>query len=276
MRTIIAPTDFSATSLNAVNYAADIAVATNAKLLLLHVVQLPVTVIDFPLTEMEYQEMTEDASEELAKLVGYLSMRTNDKINIHFKTIVGSIEHELENTCNQKEPFIVVMGTKGAGAAERFFMGSKALYAVNHLNYPVLVIPKNASFTGIKKIALASDLKEIGIASIKFFQEWLIKFRPTLDIINVSEQDNVNVEAVTGSISLQNLLREFRPQFHFIDKENVEKGVYEFVEQNKTDVLVVIPKRRGFLEALFHKSHSKEFVLHPHIPILAIPEKLNT
>jgi nucleotide-binding universal stress UspA family protein len=48
MRTIIAPTDFSAVSLNAVNYAADLAVAINAELILLHVVQIPITVSEIP------------------------------------------------------------------------------------------------------------------------------------------------------------------------------------------------------------------------------------
>src|SRR4030095_7825706 len=215
MKTIIAPTDFSPISLNAVNYAADMAVAINAELLLLHVVQIPVTVIEVPLTEMEYEEMTEDTSEQLCKLADRLSMRTKDKINIHIKSMVGSVEHELKQICKLKEPFVVVMGTKGAGAAERFFMGSKTLHAVNHLNYPVLVVPQNASFRGIKKIALASDLKEIEIASTKFFEEWLTNFHATLDIINVSESENINADAVSGSISLQNLLREFHPHFHF-------------------------------------------------------------
>jgi len=254
------------------NYAADMAVAINAELLLLHVVQIPVTVIEVPLTEMEYEEMTEDTSEQLCKLADRLSMRTKDTINIHIKSMVGSVEHGLKEICSHKEPFVVVMGTKGAGAAELFFMGSKTLHAVNHLNYPVLVVPQNASFRGIKKIALASDLKEIEIASTKFFEEWLTNFHATLDIINVSESENINADAVSGSISLQNLLREFHPHFHFIDKENVEKGVYEFVELNEPDLLIVIPKKRGFFSSLFHKSQSKEFILHPHIPILAISE----
>jgi len=80
----------------------------------------------------------------------------------------------------------------------------------------------------------------------------------------------VNADTVSGSISLQNLLKEFHPHFHFIDKENVEKGVYEFVELNEPDLLIVIPKKRGFFSSLFHKSQSKEFILHPRIPILAI------
>ena len=42
MQTIIAPTDFSNISLNAVNYAADMAMALNANLLILHAIELPI------------------------------------------------------------------------------------------------------------------------------------------------------------------------------------------------------------------------------------------
>ena len=108
--------------------------------------------------------------------------------------------------------------------------------------------------------------------SIKFFKEWLINFHATLDIINVSRSDSINADAVSGSISLQNLFSEFHPQFHFIDEDNVEKGVYEFVEKANSDLLIVIPKKHGLFGTFFHKSQSKEFILHPRIPILAIPE----
>jgi len=44
MRTIVAPTVFSSVSINALNYAADLAAAIEADLILLHVVQIPITV----------------------------------------------------------------------------------------------------------------------------------------------------------------------------------------------------------------------------------------
>ena len=44
MQTIITPVDFSDISINAVNYAADMAMNLNAKLLVLHAIGLPVNV----------------------------------------------------------------------------------------------------------------------------------------------------------------------------------------------------------------------------------------
>ena len=48
MKTILAPTDFSASSINAVNYAADMALAVNAQLILINAVQFPWLFLNYP------------------------------------------------------------------------------------------------------------------------------------------------------------------------------------------------------------------------------------
>lgn len=273
MRTIIAPTDFSAVSLNAVNYAADLAVAINAALVLVNVIQIPMTVAEIPLTEFEYEEMTNEAEQELAVLINQLAIRTKNKIRIYSKIMVGSVEHELEEICHVQKPFAVVMATKGAGAAERFFLGSNTIYAVNNLEYPVLVVPHKAVFNGIKKVSLASDLREpVSSKPMEFLKEWLRVFNCKIDVINIIEHGDIKSESVPVSVSLQNLLSEFHPQFYFVPKENVEEGVYQYAKENNADLLVVIPKEHGLFAGLFHKSRSKPFILHPHIPVLAISE----
>ena len=271
MKTIIAPTDFSTVSLNAVNYAADMAVALRAELILLHVVPIPVTVIEVPLTEYEYDEMREDAEQELLVLKNQLFLRTHNKINIHAKLSAGSVEHELEQECKIKNPFAVIMGTKTGGVSKRFLLGSNTIFAVNHLEYPVLVVPQNAFFKPIQKITLASDLEEIrNHNTINFLSDWLYSFKSTLDIINVSGHTSLKTTALSESVSLQNLLSDFEPRFYFIENENVEEGVYQFIEENQPDLLVVIPRKYGLFENMFHKSESKQFVLHSHIPVLTI------
>ena len=273
MKTIIAPTDFSTVSLNAVNYAADMASVLRAELVLLHVVTIPVTVAEVPLTEYDYDEMREDAEQELLVLKNQLFLRTHNKVNIHIKLGVGSLERELEQECILKKPFAVIMGTKIGSVAKRFLVGSNTLFAVKHLEYPILVVPQNVFFKPIKKIVLASDLKEIkNLNTINLLADWLYSFKSTLDIINVSKHDSIKATALSESVSLQNLLSDFEPQFYFIENENVEEGVYQFIEENHPDLLVVIPGKYGLFENIFHKSASRQFILHPHVPVLAIGE----
>ena len=77
---------------------------------------------------------------------------------------------------------------------------------------------------------------------------------------------------MAGAISFQNQLDKFHPQLHFVTSQNIENGILEFAKENETDLLIVIPKKHGLLESLFHKSQSKTFILHPHIPMLFIAE----
>jgi hypothetical protein len=125
----------------------------------------------------------------------------------------------------------------------------------------------------VRKMALASDLKDIAsYKPLEFLKEWARTFRCKLDIINIVEQHKVKPEVVPASISLENLLSEFHPQFYFIEKENVEEGVYEYAEENHPDILVIVLRQHGLVKGLFHKSQSKPFILHPHIPVLAVGE----
>ena len=50
MKTIIAPTDFSTVSANACFYAANLAADIKADLVLLHIMELPVSVAEYPVT----------------------------------------------------------------------------------------------------------------------------------------------------------------------------------------------------------------------------------
>jgi nucleotide-binding universal stress UspA family protein len=46
----------------------------------------------------------------------------------------------------------------------------------------------------------------------------------------------------------------------------------EFAETNSIDLLVVLPKQHSLIEKLLFKSHVRQFVLHSHIPVMALHE----
>ena len=65
MKTIIVPTDYSPAATNAVNYAADMALAIKADLLLVHIYQLPVAVADVPLALISVEDMQKVEEEKM-------------------------------------------------------------------------------------------------------------------------------------------------------------------------------------------------------------------
>jgi nucleotide-binding universal stress UspA family protein len=65
-------------------------------------------------------------------------------------------------------------------------------------------------------------------------------------------------------------MKDLNPQYHFIADENIDLGIMKFIEQNEIDMLIVLPKRHKLLDKLFHKSHTKQMVLHAHVPVMAL------
>jgi len=270
MKTIIVPTDFSASSRNAANYAVDLATAIHADLILLHVVQAPLTVSEVIMPEPVFEEMVDQATTDLNALAVQLAVKTKGKVNISSQIKIGTIEHQIEEMSNEKKPIALVMGIRSSGSVERFFIGSNTLSVERHLYCPVLIIPENVHFNGINKIALACDLQHVAATlPFKALQEWLSMFHASLDIIHVSKQETPEPTATHECISVHNHLNRFQPEFHFLTGNNLAESLHEFVKEHSINLLIIIPRKHGFLE-LFNEKHAKKVVTHQDIPVLSI------
>jgi len=271
MRVLIATTDFSQPSMNAVNYAADMAKAINAKLILFDAVPVPVAVSEIPVPEGNLEDMLTEAGRELDTLKDKLILRTAGKIEISTEALMGSFADKIGEISEKYNPFAIVMGISERKPIARFLMGSNTFYAIEKNPNPILIIPEKASFRPIDKIGLASDLEDVtGTIPFKLISEWVSVFKSTLNIIHVNRNGKVQKLSEIGeAISLQNHLNKFHPRFEFLTGDNLAEKLNEYAKEHDLDLLMVAPRHHGFL-GLFDKKHSKEIILHQEIPILAI------
>ena len=270
MKTILVATDFSPVALNATNYAADMAFAINAEILLLHVYQIPVVYLEVPLALSE-EDMRQNAEMEILKLKKELIRKAEGKLNIETEVRIGVFFPEMKTVCESINPYIVVMGSQGTTAAEHLFLGSNAVYAMKHLMWPLITVPSEATFSCIKKIGLACDfdkvLDTIPLDEIKMLVN---DFNAQLHVINTDKKEIFNPDVAFGSDLLEEMLASLKPNYHFITNENTDEGIMDLAEKNQIDLLLVLPKRHGLLDNLIHKSHTKQLVLHCHVPVMAL------
>jgi nucleotide-binding universal stress UspA family protein len=271
MRTIIAPVNFTPNSQSAAMYAADMASATAAELLLLHVLQLPVSSAEFPASGYVFSEMRDSGEEALQQLQEDLGKRTEGKIKIYHRLEVGGIEAKIEELCREKNPFVVVMGTSGhlrgtAGA------GNDVTAAIHNLNYPLIIVPQGTVFRWIRKLVLACDLDDIstGVSmSPIFLKELRDLFHSRLEVINVNTKKQERVVGAVIDIDMwKSYLHEIFPEVHIVDMDNVQLGVDSFLLEHEADMLIVFPKRHNFFS--FHRSQAKQLALTGTIPIMSI------
>ena len=274
MKTIICPTDFSPVSINAANYAADMACVLGTNLALLHVCALPIATADGTIPSYPFEQLISDAEKMIADLKDQLMIRTGERIKIVTEVRQGFIISQLNEYCDTINPYAVVMGTERAHGFERMIAGATTFSAMSQLSWPVITVPEGAVFSGIRKIGLACDLKDV-VDTIPFMElKNLVKeFHSEFHVLHVdTDAGSFTPEKVSGSAFLQEMMGDLHPIYHFMDGNDVEKVICEFADKHDFDMLFVLPKKHTILSKILHHSHSKRLVLQTHIPVLSIHE----
>jgi len=266
MKTVIVPTDFSDASTNAVLFAADLAMDVNASLEIYHAVPDHVVLIDDLEFEEEYAE-TEQAMQQLEELQEKVRSYSQHRLSIDVKLKYGNIDRVLEESCKEYTPFAVVMSATAKNAIERFLFGSETLTVSHKLQVPVLLIPHNAEFMGFKKVAIATDFNEVyDTMPLHSLTHWIDAFKPTLEIVYVNEDSKFSKENVSGAVTLQTHFEKYNPAIRYIQSGNIADGISNYLKESRADLLIIVPKKHAF----FHKSLSREFIIHPTIPTMII------
>ena len=270
MKTILLATDFSSASINAARYAADMALAINASVLLLHVYPIPISYTYMSVAD-NLEEIQQGFEEKITEIKLQLISKTNSKVDVGTKVTMGNFYPELENTCEVLKPYCVVMGCQGTTAAGQFFFGSHTLHAIRNLTWPLLTVPAHASFSSIKKIGLACDLLNIAeTIPLDEIIRLVNDFGAELHILNSGGKEEYDPEVVFQAGLLQEKLLKLSPEMHFITNKNIDEGILDFIKHVDIDLLMVFPKWHSLLDKLIHNSHTKQLILHSHVPVMAL------
>ena len=271
---IIVPTDFSAASVNASRYAADLAIAIQAKLALVHIWHYPLN-SEIPVTEEYINGLIEDATQSIEQERKDLEYKTSGKLEITASVRQGFFMTELQSMCADHPHVIVIMGALVTNATERIIFGSTILSAVRSLSVPLIIVPEGIKFAGINIAGIACDLRDAPhTVHTEEIKQLFNDFHPKLNVLHVSTKQHgmLDEEEVKGTDWLKQALKDYNPSFHFMQNENVSEAVRGFAEQNNIDLLIIIPKKHGLFNRLLHKSQSKQMIVNTHVPVLSIHE----
>ncbi len=273
MKLIVTATDFSEVAENATHYACQLAVAQNARLVIIHSFLFPVMFSDVPMPSSLISDVETD-SEGQMKITVHNLQQAYPALDIQGTVIDGDIISALEKYSEQnQEPWLVVLGNSMA-AEHASSIDSIVISAFRLMKYPVLAIPPGAVFKPVKKICLAFDNKHEGNAkALTQLKDIAMAFSAELEVLNL-QIDVFNRDNMTDiDEAAINILAPANPHFHIIyDVNNIENAITDFVDKNNVDWLIMIPRKHSFFEGLFHKSHSTAMAHKSHIPIVALHE----
>ena len=121
MKTILVATDFSPAAINATHYAADMAIAINADIYLLHVFQMPHNYGEIPVP-IDTEAMMQDAVGQLAEIKDQLTKKTGSTLHINGEVRMGTFYHELKDVCEDIQPYAVIMAARELRQHSTFYL----------------------------------------------------------------------------------------------------------------------------------------------------------
>ena len=272
MKLIIVPTDFSPLADNALKYAMDLASAMDGSLMILNVYQLPISFSEVPMVTISVDELKKISEDKLKETKQQIERITGGKLKVYTESKLGDVAEEVDKLCKSLNPFAVVMGTRGVTGVGRFFLGSNSLSVIGKINTPVFIIPPGAIFKPIRKIGLATDLRNVvDTISVSPIKSLVNFFNAELHVLNVDfEKKHFTSYTPEETLNLDTMLSGLNPTYDFIEKKDIDEGISEFAIKNNLDLIITLPKKHKFVERLFEKSFTRELIHHTSIPLMCI------
>lgn len=263
VKRILAPVDFSENSITAVRYAAEFAKINRAEIFLIHV-----TDPDSLANELRGNLDPEN----LMELLRNESFMKGIKTTLILRK--GKIANVILDESKLNEIDLIVMGTRGAGNAARNLFGTTATRVIGKSTCTVLAIPDEAVFRPMKKIVVATDMKQDSQQIIEEFISVIKKINAAVLLVYVGNDKEMNfkqgLEKLTAKLKLQTSYDKIVSKV--IESSEFRMKLEDFALNIEADLLVMISHHRGIFESIFDPSESKLYAYHTTIPLMVIQQ----
>lgn len=279
IKKILAPTDFSPASNNALAFAVSLASELNAKLYVLHSYRIPtVTDTAYPIGGVYPEGMVDkdDIKKEVANELNTIEQDFLKDGSLTYETLMksGFVEDNIQEVVKENEIDLIVMGTRGANVLQELF-GSTTTHIINNTNVPVLVIPKSAQFTKIENIVLASDYKKnYKTQTFDALLNMVQLFNATVDVLHVRpDNKKMSGEELEAGEGLNRILKKTRHAFHFqTEGEDVNDALENFLTQHENSMLAMLPHKHSLIDRMINGSKTQHMIFHTDKPLLLMRE----
>jgi nucleotide-binding universal stress UspA family protein len=260
MLQVIIPLDFSETSFNAAHYACNMYKnRADINIILYH-----------------YYAVGED----VATAENYLaSLKTEfHACTPNIESITESGDNFIDSLATYahiKTAYMIVMGLTGKTALAQRFSGSNTLKMAEKNVCPVLIVPAEAKFTTIENVVITSEMKYVEEnPTLLAVKRVLQDFKPSLHILNVDDSHYISLTEAfrIERDKMEELLKEFNPEFYFMRLYDFHEAVNLFTEDKNIDIIIIAPKHHSFYERLFKTQHTKKMIYQSKVPVLAVYE----
>lgn len=277
MKKILVPTDFSKPAEVATQIAVDIASRTKAKVILLHVVEQPISESFNAEGEISNDEnweekiftlkMIELAKEKMATVAKEIESKG-------VKTIgairVGNAFHGIITSIADQDADLVVMGTSGRPVFEEIIVGSNTIKVIRHSHCPVLAVHERFKKSDFQNILYATSMSEEEKSFASVIKKTQEIYGSTIHLVRINTPMNFKPDTAVSthltSFAKRNNLKNYT--VNVFNDFSEEEGIIHFAETINADLIGMATHGRTGFAHVIAGSITEDVVNHGKRPVL--------
>lgn len=291
---ILLPTDFSPHSDNAAKLAFKLASRLGMSIDMLHSFIAPASPqgvqlmdsYDYELADMaERQTIEVDSTrmmeEYAAKIRGWI--KSGEVPAVKFSTTVteGIPEESILLYARDKNPQLIVMGTRGADKKEAELIGSVTAEVLDSCRIPAFTVPESvdvATVADLHKVAFVCNLEQEDMIAI----DTLYRLFPdqSLEVMLIyipgrRERNVSDAKTAQAQLNLLNYCREHFPGYGFdmrtVRLDTLIDDFKEIMQEGPFNLICVPNKKRNVFARVFNPSIAHKILFRADVPMMVIP-----
>ena len=271
MKKILIPTDFSKYADEAIEVGAQIAKKNNSEIVLIHMLELPTHMNDAVTNETSIPEIMlfKNKAEETLKNIKNRPSLKNIKVTevIRLDTATNGINNYIKQN---NDIDLIVMGSHGATGINEILIGSNTEKVVRQSEIPVLVIKNKSENFKTANIVFASDFSNEIKKPFKKVLDYAKLFEAKLKLVMICTPNSFKSTSAALNIVTEFVSEFDMPEYSFetYNESNIEKGILNYSNENKADIIAFCTHGRTALSHFFTGSISEDLVNHSSKPVL--------
>ncbi|MFT4535832.1 MAG: nucleotide-binding universal stress UspA family protein [Saprospiraceae bacterium] len=271
MEKIVIPVDFSHVSTNAFAYGHRLGTDLGAITKAVHVFLPSATELTEAATvNIDFAMLRESYLEDFVATFdldwGNDLMRVS-LIDSEFRT--GFPGDQILDSIEDNAAYLTVMGSTGQSSFLRKWFGSVSTKIMNESPSPVLIVPEEACYKGINRIAYAYEDIEQDEAVLGKLASFANRFGAEIHLIHVE-----NDAKPDPGYYITEVLNKYYPSSLIstssIKSDNIPKGITDYCVARYIDLICLSTHKKGFLEQLYDDNISQQIAIISSLPLLIL------
>lgn len=276
VQNILVPTDFSAVSAKAYDFAHNLAVRNDGAIKLVHISHPSFDTMN-PMGTYVPGSFEDIKRKQLQEFLGAAQHRNakssvTEKVVVNSEVMIGFATEEIIRMSKEADVDMIVMGTTGEGGFLNKLIGSVSSRVAQQAWCPVMLIPKSYQVQPFKNILYASNNQAMDEVMIREMVDFAIFHQANIHLLHVKENSKIPFK-VAKSI-FEEIMISSAPNLSYsytvVESKSIFQGIQTYIKKHDIDLLSMVTSHRSFVGDLFHKSLTKQMVFKLDIPLLVL------